>query len=92
MMDKRLDKRYLSPIKENSWPESYIFKELGKLAGTSKAYIFTEQIKGEIAIKDLCKMSMAYFNNAIVYFGKGYGYYQDEETGNARPRYYLKHL
>lgn len=63
-------------------------KYLFELTHTHKVYFMGENYIGEMSLKEATlKMDLGYIG--IIYCGNGIGYYQGEEEGGNRPRYFL---
>lgn len=92
LQDKYLDVGKLKQILCNNIWEKDIFYQLSKECNCTMPYIFSYELKGYIPLKELCELDMMMFQEAIVYFGKGRGYFQAHEKGGSRERYFLEHV
>lgn len=90
LQEKFLDVSKMKQILCHDMREQDIFLKLSKECNCKIPYFFSYSLKGYISLKDLCALEMMTFQETIVYFGKGKGYFQAHEKGGSRERYLLK--
>ena len=90
LQEKFLDVSKMKQIPCNAMREQDIFYQLSKECNCKTPYFFSYSLKGYISLKELCTLEMMTFQEVIVYFGKGKGYFQAHEKGGSRERYLLQ--
>lgn len=90
LQDKFLDAGKLKQILSDDIWEKDIFYQISTECNCTMPYIFSYDLKGYIPLKVLCELDMMMFQEVIVYFGKGRGYFQAHEKGGSRERYFLE--
>lgn len=89
IIDTLLDPKKTILVKEHYLEDSEIFLELSKITNNKKPYVIRYNFEGYLALEYLCKINMLKFQEVMVYFGKGIGYFQAHEEYGSRRRYIL---
>lgn len=90
LQDKYLDQKKMHMIPYNYLREQDIFKEISKKSHCVRPYFFSYGLKGYISMEELNLLDMMEFQETIIYFGNGIGYFQAHEKGGSRERFILK--